>query len=123
MNQGNSLTVQNNIGQSCSYNIYNSSGTVASSDYNDWYLSGGSSVQDGSHSITGNPMLTSNYMPQSGSPVLGAATNLTKLGVSSLDLDMNNAARPGNGAWDTGVYEVGAAGSVAAPSGLVATVQ
>jgi hypothetical protein len=54
--------------------------------------------------------LTALGVPQSGSPVAGAATDLTSLGITSLDSDTSAGntrtpvPRPTTGAWDAGAY-------------------
>jgi hypothetical protein len=120
MDQGAVLTGKNSIGVACSMNYYISSGTVSTSDYNDFYLSSGSNVTEGSHSITGNPMLDGAYIPQVGSPAIGAATNLTGLGVNTLDFDRAGTPRPQSGAWDIAAYQ---SSSVDPPKNLQAAVQ
>ena len=72
-----------------------------------------------SHGVTGNPNLTSTYTLQSGSAAIGAATNLTSLGITALDSDKAGVARPSSGAWDAGAYQY-AAGSPLPASNLVA---
>ena len=61
--------------------------------------------------------------PLLGSPVVGAATNLSALGIATLSLDKLGQARPSSGAWDAGAYASGSSsGSVQPPQSLVATV-
>jgi hypothetical protein len=78
--------------------------------------------------------LSSTGHPQSGSNVIGFATNLTSLGIALLDSDKPDPvgttgsgvgkARPSNGNWDGGAYQSGAAANrPAPPTGLTATVQ
>jgi hypothetical protein len=56
--------------------------------------------------------------------VVGAALNLSSLGITGLDSDKNGAARPTSGAWDAGAYNLAGSGSVpAAPTGLQATAK
>jgi hypothetical protein len=57
------------------------------------------------HSISGNPNL-SGYLLTSGSPAIGAATNLTSLcsTIAPLCYDAAGNARPATGAWDVGAY-------------------
>ena len=70
---------------------------------------------------------TTTGMPNSGSPVIGAGTNLHSLcsgqpnpGLGALCLDAAGVARPSSGAWDVGAYVFN--NGDATPTGLVATV-
>lgn len=77
------------------------------------------------HGQSSNPLLNAFPTPtlQSGSPAIGAGTNLTSLGVSQLDSDLTGASRPSSGAWDLGAYEYEAsAGKPAPPTNLTAVV-
>lgn len=58
-----------------------------------------------------NPLINAFPTPtlQTGSPAIAAGLNLTGLGLSFLDADKNNVARPGTGAWDLGAYAAGSA--------------
>jgi PKD repeat protein len=49
--------------------------------------------------------IINNYRLQSGSPCIGAGTNLTALGLPGLTVDPNGTTRPASGAWDIGAYE------------------
>lgn len=64
-------------------------------------------------------LLNASGVPQSGSPVIGAGTNLTGLcptiGVCT---DILGNARPSSGVWTMGAYQVGAAPPPAPPNGL-----
>jgi len=67
--------------------------------------------QDGS-SISGvNPNLNGSYIPNSGSPAIGAGTNLTSLSITTLDLDLAGVGRPSTGAWGIGAYQFVPSGS------------
>lgn len=73
-------------------------------------------------------MLYSSYKPQTSSPGIGAATNLTGLSITALDSDYGLSARPSVGAWDIGAYNFSATTQVATPtfspvSGTYATAQ
>ncbi len=116
-------------------------GKITASDYNDIYPAptGGSNsfvkpgggccidtlanwrTQTGfdSHSITGNPNLTSGYVPNRGSPVIAAGINLNSIctgqsipGLGALCFDAAGNARPATANWDMGAYESGTAGAV-----------
>jgi len=55
-------------------------------------------------------------VPNSGSPVIGAGTNLTSLGISALNADRNGNPRPSSGAWDIGAFNSGASVTTTKPS-------
>ncbi len=84
---------------------------------------------DPAPSTVADPNLSSTYTLQSGSPAIGLGANLTPMNVNSLDVSYNGVTRaatgsctPGvSGCWDLGANEFG--NTVAAPTGLVATVQ
>jgi hypothetical protein len=116
----------------------------SSSNNNDYDFSGGSSitVEAGyalnnfsawqaicgcdSASKTSAASLSSSFSPNSGSPLIGAAQNLTSQGIAALDRDYNGAARPASGAWDIGAVQVsqsGSGGAPPAPAALTATVE
>ena len=58
------------------------------------------------HSVSANPNLNASYQLTSGSPAIGAATNLTSLcsTIAPLCYDAAGNARPSSGAWDIGAY-------------------
>jgi len=68
------------------------------------------------NAITSNPNLSASYVPNVGSPVIAAGTNLTSLNIAGLDqgapqfFGVNEACgngctpRPSTGAWDMGAY-------------------
>lgn len=75
-----------------------------------------STVGCDSHSITGNPNLTSGFVPNSGSPVIAAGKNLYSTcngqanpGLGALCFDAAGNARPSSGGWDIGAYQFAAA--------------
>lgn len=71
-----------------------------------------------------NPMLNSDGTLQSGSPAIGAGTNLTSLEITQLNSDMGGTARPSSGPWDVGAYQSGSTGNrPGPPSDLSATVK
>src|SRR5207245_689057 len=49
------------------------------------------------------------YHLTSGSPAIGLGTNLTSLGIATLNRDKTGYARPATGGWDVGAYEFGGA--------------
>ncbi len=131
---GTGLTFYNNVTENSygAFYSYNGTGTITHYDYNITYLIGAGQWGGGSnqysfttwksncscdsHSINGtNPNIPSstgtaaNYIPSSGSIVVGAATNLTSLSITPLDSDFASSARPGSGAWDVGAYNHGGA--------------
>jgi len=75
------------------------------------------------HGIQADPLINVFPAPtlQAGSPAIGAAANLTSLGVVPLDSDFTGALRPSTGAWDIGAYVYGS-GVPAPPTNLTATV-
>jgi hypothetical protein len=56
------------------------------------------------NSLSSNPNLDASYRPTAGSPVIGAATNLTSLGIIALNADKAKMLRAPSGAWDVGSY-------------------
>jgi hypothetical protein len=128
--------IRNNIMAGLAYAIYTPPGSsVATSDYNDFFgatnygnfntFSGWQGRGFDAHSKTTDPKLDSNFNLQSTSTILGLGVNLTSLGISALNTDMQGVVRPANGPWDFGAYAHG--GTQAAhpnpPSGLAAVVQ
>jgi len=123
-----SVTFKNNICMNFGSQIAsNDVSTSITSDYNDFYNDlnntwGANGVAfsvwqasgEDTHSITANPNLTAGYQLTSSSPVIGAALNLTGVGISQLDMGApatygtagscgsGCAARPTTGAWDVG---------------------
>lgn len=79
------------------------------------------------NSITSAPNLSSSYVPNSGSPLIGAGTNLYSTcngqpnpGLGALCFDAAGNPRPPTGAWTIGAYN---ASVVAPPTGLSAIAQ
>ena len=61
-------------------------------------------------------MVDSAFIPQIGSPLIGAGTNLSNLGITALDYDRAGSLRPGGlGAWDLGSYQSGSSSALPAP--------
>ncbi len=121
---------ENNVMKTCGNMVYDySSSSFNTIDYNvysdassnawvyghsyDNYSSGGfsswkSSVGGDAHSsMQSNVALNSNGTPQSGSPVMGAGTNLSSLctgHLTPLCTEFNGTPRPTTGSWDAGAY-------------------
>lgn len=143
-----SVVFKNNVVSSCNqlvsiqspftpdYNIYASGGSnsfVCNGNFsNPSQLSNWQSCTGGdSHSsYNASAGLSSTGVPQAGSPVIGAGTNLTSLGITALDWDTtdgNSSApvqRPATGPWDVSAYLFGGAavGAPNAPTSLIAVV-
>jgi hypothetical protein len=120
--------------------IYDTTKGLTASDYNAWYSLGSYSMIwnnnggynslaawkagtgfDG-HSVTSNPNLSSSYVPNSGSPVIAAGTNLYSVcngqpnpGLGALCADAAGNARPVSGNWDMGAYAYNTSTSTGTP--------
>lgn len=57
------------------------------------------------HSFTTNPNLTANYHLNAGSPAIGTGVNLTSLGITALNSDVDGVARPASAPWDIGASQ------------------
>jgi hypothetical protein len=139
---------ENNLFQGCSvfteaapttfnpidYNVYSGNTTTCSAGtcwiYNTSFITfttWKANVGGESHSVStsSSANLNGNAQPQSGSPAIGAATNLTNLGIAALNKDIAGNPRPSSGAWDAGAYFSGqtSASAPTPPTQLVATVQ
>jgi hypothetical protein len=137
-----SWTIKNNIFINLQYGeVYGADATFIP-DYNNFYgdqnaanfytlsqwqtyLGGCPGTNRECNSIVTNPDLNTDYTPKVTSPVVGAGVNLTSLGITALNSDKNDVARPSTGAWDMGAYDYAAdqGGNTdttppAAPSGL-----
>lgn len=124
---GGTNTVENNIFSDLTEPLrFGAAGMV--SNYNDFYgvpTNGGWEQPFGTYysslaswtaatgndaaSSTSNPSLNSSYVPQSGSPVIGAGVNLSTTcsgqpnpGLGALCYNFNGVARPSSGAWNDG---------------------
>lgn len=114
---------KNNVCSNLNYAVFTPQGdtSMQTSDYNAWFnisASGwggnpnfqslaqwkaGVGAGTESHSIFTNPNLNSStFTPNAGSPVIGTGQNLTSLGISQLNFDINGAPRPSSGGWDMG---------------------
>jgi hypothetical protein len=138
---GSTVTFENNIifsPQYCMYQEDAGSAAALTSDYNILNCSGGIDYNNSfktyaqwqalgfdSHSVMGgNPSWISapgNEHLNSGSPARSAGTNLTSLGITTLNNDLSGVARPGAAAWDMGSYQFssGAANYTAGTSNSV----
>ena len=64
-----------------------------------------------SGAVTSNPNLNAvTLVPNAGSPVISAGTNLHSLAIVPLDSDINGVARPVSAAWDIGALQGSSAG-------------
>jgi hypothetical protein len=90
-------------------------GTGNSISYAQWQAAGnGTGVQWDTHSMTGNPLLNSDFSPATNSLLIGAGMNFTSLGITT---DYNGNTRPSTGPWTIGAFEFQAALSWPAPEG------
>jgi len=138
---GTHYKIMNNTCQNVGLFLYlPAKGSIATADYNNWYNGGGMYATTSflatlawkalclcdAHSTTTNPNLDSNFKPQSNSPVVQAGTNLSSMGVSSLNKDKALNKRVSSGNWDIGAYAISTAAdgpTPNAPTGLSASVQ
>jgi hypothetical protein len=83
---------------------YNDGNNMRSSPYNS--LSFATWQADGfdTHGLSLAPNLNAGYVPNAGSPVIGAGVNLTSLGISMLDSDATGHPRAGTGGWTMGAF-------------------
>lgn len=116
-------------GSGIDYNVYAQQGAGGNFRWN-WEAIGGTntfttwqsncSSCDSHSSYQGSAMISSTGQPLSGSPLLGAGTNLTSLcsgALTPLCSDINGVARPAVGAWTVGAYQgSGGGGFIATPS-------
>lgn len=135
---GSGFSYFNNIITNCSYGLISDVGvTISASDYNDIYnctnygikepdpakatLSAWRSAYSSldAHSISTDPNLNSStYRPNSGSPVVGAGTNLTATYCGTYPLlcsDYAGVTRPSSGTWDIGAYQFQTASTPTSP--------
>lgn len=139
-----SMTLQNNIMSGSQNLLWTTSGTTFTALTNNTYRDSSLSWRrdnnyysslpawqtaigkdSSSRATIGSLGLNSNYVPNSGSIVIGAGMNLTSLGYTALDVDMAGNARRSSGAWDGGAYQSGSSQTSNAPnppSGLSAAV-
>jgi hypothetical protein len=135
--------IKNNVISGFEYAFYIGQGNaLPASDYNDfnnvanmalvwgtdccgaiqqWH---GKSGSPDAHSIRTNPNLSSSYAPQAGSPAIRTGTNLTSVGLASLNSDKAGVQRPAgvcaaagaSGCWDLGAYQSGGGNVPATPN-------
>jgi hypothetical protein len=139
-------TAYNNIATTANEMTYTNSTTGQIWDYNTYYNTGSGNWQFGSfaswqssgydaHGQNANPNLTSSFTLNSGSPAIGAAKNLTSLGITALNTGAPQtfgvggscgsgcSQRSASGAWDAGAYAYGSSSAPTPPTGLAAVVQ
>ena len=132
-------TIENTVmvGGLSAYHFNGTTTLPTASDYNDFVLPFGNSMIDGSlsystlaawktassldaHSISSAPNLTSNYVPNSGSPLINAGLNLTSLcsgALVPLCSDAAGNARPSTGAWTIGALNAASGGGTGSSIG------
>jgi hypothetical protein len=133
------VAIENNIvsGVTLGINDYGAlTSDVGTSNYNVWvgspqmgtndstYLSYTTWKGDGfdANSVTTNPSLGGNFnISSAASSAHSAGTNLTSLGISTLNLDKAGIARPASAAWDAGVYQYSSAVAALADSNQTAS--
>jgi hypothetical protein len=126
---------------------WTNAGTLAISDYNDFYGASSVAFNNGTysstlanwkltlgnpdtHSVSGNPNLDSSYVPRAGSAAIGAGTSLYSIcggqpnpGLGALCYDKaGNPRSSSSPSWDAGSMSSGSSASLPAPpTGLTAT--
>jgi hypothetical protein len=119
---GTNFTFENNVLSNCNNLLWTNSASFSALNYNT-YQSSSLSWRDGpnfyagfaswqtaagaeanSQATTGGLGLNGTYAPNADSIVIGAAANLTSLGITALDSDKIGAARTSSSAWDAGAY-------------------
>jgi hypothetical protein len=152
LNSGGAGTVENNVISGCN-TLFESQAAVGSwtaMNYNvwagdssgtPWAVSCGNSgcsyfsfsgwktaCSCDSHSLFNSSMSYAGVGPngalQSGSPAIGAGTNLASLGIAALNSDMDGLARPGGSSpWDSGPLNFNSSAAPAPPTGLSVVIQ
>ena len=141
---GSPVTVKNNIFLNVAIGLHDYATLnldVVASDHNLWLTTGGGAPQVATNdskwitysawqalgfdanSVTSNPLLSSTYVPQAGSPVIGRGANMTTMGISALDADKVGTPRAGTGnctpgiagCWDAGAYAYSSASTPPPP--------
>jgi len=135
---GTGATIENNVCENSYEALVYKASNYGTIDYNDYYNVGtGQWNQEGfsawqtacscdAHSITSNPNVPSatgimaNYLPPTGSPLIGTGTNLSSLGVTLIDSDVVGVSR--SNSWGIGAYQSTTTASYAPPINIVSTV-
>jgi hypothetical protein len=98
-----------NVNNNSYYNYGSTPWAYNTTGSGNWYTTAQFQALIGSSNCTNdisiNPNLNSDYTEKSNSPTVGAGVNLTSLGITALNNDMDDVARPSSGAWDIGAYE------------------
>jgi hypothetical protein len=121
---GTGHTIKNNAFYNIFTGIYSPVGTsITASDYNSFFGLNGSLAMHyqgtwygsvpawvtgtgfDTHSVTSNPNFGAGAIPQSGSPLIAAGTNLTSLSITALNSDASGISRPASLPWDIGAYQ------------------
>jgi hypothetical protein len=108
------------------YQLFSNSGSCCVWTYAQWKTNKGADANSGAIQSPPMGLNTASGAPNTGSPVISAGQNLTSLGISALNSDMNGNARPTSGAWTIGAFNFGSSTSNSdplPPTGLNAVVQ
>jgi hypothetical protein len=104
------------------YYWYNTTYKTGTDSFSAWQGSGFDT--HGIYNSTSTRYVNSNGTLATGAPAINTGANLTSLGITALDRDINGNPRPASGNWTMGAYNSGAAqASIPAPTDLKATVQ
>lgn len=109
-----------NTGSTFSSGDYNSYGSIGLSGNSPWQCGttpyntfstwqSGCSADSHGQKVSDIMVNSTTGMILSGSPLIGAAVNLTSLGIGPLNSDKAGVARPSTGPWDTGAFQFGSA--------------
>ncbi|HEX3660839.1 MAG TPA: right-handed parallel beta-helix repeat-containing protein [Acidobacteriaceae bacterium] len=90
------------------------------SSFSSWQSETGQDASPSAYVSSAN--LSTAGVPQTGSAVIGAGTNLTSLSITTLDSDIAGTLRPATGAWTVGAYSATSGTAPAPPTGLTGTV-
>lgn len=83
---------------------FNSNGGDTLSSWQSWLPTGSGKDIYAWAGSSSSLNLDSTGKPLAGSTAIGAAANLSTLGIAALNYDRNGVARPASGAWDAGAY-------------------
>lgn len=89
------------IGSGCSPFLYGGGTCAGQATFAAWKTACGC---DSHGAYNAADTINSNGTVQSGSPVIGAGSNLTSLDITALNSDFAGNARPASAAWDAGAY-------------------